>query len=257
MPRLAANLSMMFAEHAFLDRFRAAADAGFAGVEYLFPYDHPAERVREALDAAGLAQALFNMPPGDWSAGDRGLAALPDRRAEFRASVATAVRYGRVIGTPLLHLMGGCAAFSDRTARATYVENLRFAADAAEDADIGLVVEPLNARDMPGYFLSDFDGAVALLAEVDHPNVRLQFDVYHRQIMRGDVIRGLETLGPIIGHVQIAAVPTRHEPGTGELDDARIFATLDRIGYAGWVGCEYRPAGDTRAGLVWRERLVR
>ncbi|WP_181699521.1 2-oxo-tetronate isomerase [Chthonobacter albigriseus] len=255
MPRFAANLSLMFTEHAFLDRFAAAAAAGFTAVEYLFPYDHPPEVIADRLKAAGLTQALFNMPPGDWAAGDRGLAALPHRRDAFREAVTTAVAYGRTIGTPLLHMMAGIAPWANTDARASYVDNARYAADKAAEAGIGLVLEPINARDMPGYFLCDFDGAVRLLDEIDHPNIRLQFDIYHRQIMRGDVIRGLEQLMPRIGHVQIAAVPHRNEPGTGELDDARILATLDTLGYAGFVGCEYRPAAGTVEGLSWLRRL--
>ncbi len=255
MPRFAANLSTMFTEHAFLDRFAAAADAGFEAVEYLFPYDFPAEAVAARLRASGLEQALFNMPPGDWGAGDRGFAALPDRRAAFEASLRTALRYAEAIGTPLLHMMAGCAAWDDPAAQAAFRERALRAADAAASRGVGVVIEPLNRRDMPGYFLSDFEGAAALVRDLGHPGLRLQFDVYHRQIMGGDVIRSLERLMPVIGHVQIASVPERTEPGTGELDDARIFGVLDRLGYAGWVGCEYRPAGETRAGLGWRAAL--
>lgn len=256
MPRFAANLSMMFTELPFLDRFAAAAGAGFEAVEFLFPYDHPAETIAERLRAAGLRQALFNMPPGDWAAGDRGLAALPARRAEFLRSVETAVAYGRVIGTPLLHMMAGIAPAGDAAARASFIEAARHAAEATAAAGIGLVIEPINARDMPGYFLASFEDAAALIDAIGHPNLRLQFDIYHRQVMRGDVIEGLKGLMPRIGHVQVASVPRRNEPGTGELDDARIFATLDALGYRGHVGCEYRPAAGTLDGLGWMKSLA-
>ncbi|MDZ4093377.1 MAG: 2-oxo-tetronate isomerase [Paracoccaceae bacterium] len=250
MPRFAANLSMMFTEWPFLDRFQAAADAGFAAVEYLFPYDHPAEVVAGHLRAAGLQQALFNMPPGDWDAGDRGLAALPDRRAEFRDSVAKAVDYAGVIGTPLLHLMAGMAPQTAAHA-AAYRSSVAYAADRAGEAGVGLVIEPINRRDMPGYFLNDFNRAADLIADLGHSNLALQFDIYHRQILHGDVLTSLAELMPIIGHVQVASVPLRHEPDSGELNDSNIFAALDRLGYSGFVGCEYRPAKGTVAGLGW------
>ncbi|PTM97159.1 2-oxo-tetronate isomerase [Mycoplana dimorpha] len=252
MPRFAANLTMMFNEYAFLDRFQAAADAGFEAVEYLFPYDHPAEVVAARLQAAGLKQALFNMPPGDWSKGDRGLAALPHRSKEFRTAVDLGIRYAGVIGTPLLHMMAGIADASDASAVRSYRDALRFAADRTGEAGVGLVIEPINRRDMPGYFLNDFDRALAFLAEIDQPHVRLQFDIYHRQILHGDVIMALRSMMAHIGHIQIAAVPGRNEPGTGELDDAQICAEIDALGYTGFVGCEYRPQGGTVDGLGWR-----
>ncbi|WP_018897861.1 2-oxo-tetronate isomerase [Rhizobium sp. 2MFCol3.1] len=255
MPRLAANLTMMFNEHAFLDRFQAAADAGFEAVEYLFPYDHPADVVAGRLQAAGLKQALFNMPPGDWAAGERGLAALPERRDEFRAAVGKAIQYAKAIQSPLLHMMAGIADANDPAASACYRDALAYAADATARDGIGLVIEPINGRDMPGYFLNDFNLAVGLIAELNHANVKLQFDIYHRQIIHGDVLVGLEKTMPVIGHVQIASVPKRNEPGTGELDDFRILAALDELGYRGYVGCEYRPAGETVAGLGWMKRL--
>ncbi len=251
MPNFAANLSMMFNELPFLERFAAAAAAGFTAVEYLFPYDHPAETVAEALRAAGLKQALFNMPPGDWGAGDRGLASLPERREEFQTALATAVTYAKTIGTPLLHMMAGIAPSDDPAAIACYRHSVERAADVTAQAGIGLVIEPINKRDMPGYFLNDFDRAHDLIIELDRPNLNLQFDVYHRQILHGDVITALRKMAPRIGHIQIAAVPTRHEPLTGELDDRRIFQEIDAIGYQGYVGCEYRPAGKTEEGLGW------
>jgi hydroxypyruvate isomerase len=251
MLRFAANLSMMFTEHAFLDRFAAAADAGFGAVEFLFPYDHPPEEIAARLSAHGLTQALFNLPPGDWGAGERGLAALPARRADFRASVATALTYARATGVKRLHMMAGIADPADPAAGAAYRDAAAFAADAVGAEGLDLLLEPINGRDMPGYFLNDFNRAAALIADLGRPNLRLQFDIYHRQILHGDVMKGLEALFPLIGHVQIAAVPHRHEPCSGELDDVRVLSHLDALGYAGYVGCEYRPAGRTVDGLAW------
>lgn len=255
MPRLAANLTMMFNEVPFLDRFAAAASAGFGAVECLFPYDHPAEAVAAELDRHGLRQALFNMPPGDWERGERGLAVLSERKEEFRRAVSDAVNYARVIDAPLLHMMAGIASPQDSVALASYKDSLAFAADAAGAAGIGVVIEPLNGRDMPGYFLNSFECAVEIIDGLGHPNVRLQFDVYHRQVMHGDVLTALEAMMPLTGHIQIASVPARNEPGTGELDDFRIFAALDRLGYEGYVGCEYRPAVGTLAGLGWMKNI--
>jgi hydroxypyruvate isomerase len=252
MPRFAANLTMMFNEYGFLDRFQAASDAGFSAVEYLFPYDHPADVVASKLSASGLSQALFNMPPGDWVKGERGIAALPDRQEEFRQSVEKALEYAQIIGSPLLHMMAGLARSEDEGATVAYRDSLLFAADAAASKGVAIVIEPINGRDMPGYFLNDFDKAAALIDALAHPNIKLQFDIYHRQIMQGDVLTGLTELMPMIGHVQIASVPKRQEPGTGELDDFRIFRALDDLGYEGYVGCEYRPAEETIAGLGWR-----
>lgn len=257
MPKFAANLSMMFNEVPFLDRFAAAAECGFTAVEYLFPYDHPAELVAEHLKAAGLAQALFNMPPGDWAAGERGMAALPGREGDFAAALDMAIAYAKVIGTPLLHMMAGLAPATDPGAIASYRDNLRRATDRTGEAGIGLVIEPINGRDMPGYFLNDFNRAVDFIAEMDGVHVKLQFDVYHRQILHGDVIMALRQLAPVIGHIQIASVPERHEPLTGELDDRRIFTEIDAVGYQGYVGCEYRPAAATREGLGWMAGLDR
>ncbi|AKI03130.1 hydroxypyruvate isomerase [Hoeflea sp. IMCC20628] len=254
MPRFAANLSMMFTEHAFADRFQAAADAGFSAVEFLFPYDHPAETIARWCEAAQVEQVLFNLKPGDMEAGDRGLAALPERKAEFRQSVQTALDYASVIGTRRLHMMAGLADAGDPLQRAAYIDSMAFAADAAAEHGICILIEPINRRDMPGYFLNDFGLAADLLTELDHPNAWLQFDIYHRQIMHGDVLKGLEQLMPMIGHVQIASVSDRHEPGSGELDDFRVFEALDDLGYQGFVGCEYRPEAETLDGLGWIRR---
>ncbi|NEY90648.1 2-oxo-tetronate isomerase [Tabrizicola oligotrophica] len=253
MPRFAANLTMMFNEHGFMDRFAAAARAGFEAVEYLFPYEFDPNTIAAALQANHLTQALFNLPPGDWSRGDRGLAALPDRKAEFRASVGTALRYARATGVRRLHVMSGLADRADLRAMAAYRASLAYLCEAAGAEGLQVLIEPINGRDMPGYFLNDFNAAADLVGDLGLPNLRLQFDIYHRQILHGDVLTGLRQMMPIIGHVQIAAVPLRHEPGTGELADAVILAELDRLGYNGFVGCEYRPAGDTLVGLGWMD----
>ncbi len=255
MIRLAANLSMMFNEWSFMDRFQAAGDAGFEAVEYLFPYEHAAEAIGATLRRNGLIQALFNLPPGDWAAGDRGMAAIPARRDEFRESVALALRYAAATGVKRLHVMSGIADRKDPKARTAYADALRFACDQAGPQGIDILIEPINQRDMPGYFLNDFNLVAELIGDLRRPNLRLQFDIYHRQIMHGDVLMGMKSLFPLIGHVQIAAVPMRHEPGSGELDDFRVLRELDGLGYVGFVGCEYRPAAGTLAGLGWRARV--
>lgn len=261
MIRLAANLSMLFNEHDFLDRFAAASQAGFRGVEYLFPYAYAPDTLGELLAETGLEQVLFNLPPGDWEAGERGLASLPGREAEFRDSVAEALRYAQVLDCPRVHAMAGLlpADADQHEARAahhaTYIENLRFAAREAAKVGREVLIEPINTRDMPGFFLSRQAQAMAVLEEVGEPNLRLQFDLYHCQIMDGDLIRHLEQQFAAIGHVQIAGVPERHEPDVGEVHYPALFERLEALGYEGWVGCEYRPAADTRQGLGWGRDL--
>ena len=251
MPRFAANLTLMFNEVPFLDRFAAAADAGFTAVEFLFPYEHPPEAIGRRLAEYGLTQALFNLPPGDFGAGERGLAALPERFEEVKAGVDTALRYADATGVERLHLMAGLADPVDPGARAAYRRAVAWTAERLGEAGLDLVLEPINGRNMPGYFLNDFDAAAALIRELALPNLKLQFDLYHCQIMHGDVTTRLRALMPMVGHVQTASVPERHEPGTGEMNDGFLFAELDRLGYAGFVGCEYIPARETRAGLGW------
>jgi len=247
MPRFCANLSMMFTEHPFLDRFAAAAAAGFQAVEFLFPYDHAPEDIRAAMVSAGLTQTLFNAPPGDWEAGERGMAAIPGRGPEFRDSIETALAYAEVLKPERLHVMAGHAA--GKGAQAAYIDNLAWAAERAGDQVI--VIEPINTRDMPSYFLNRSDQAVGIIEAVGAPNLRLQFDLYHAQIMEGDLTRRLERMIGYIAHMQIAGVPDRHGPDRGELNVAHLFGVLDRLGYDGWVGCEYRPAGRTEDGLDW------
>jgi hydroxypyruvate isomerase len=251
MPRFAANLTMMFTEWPFLDRFAAAADAGFAAVEFLFPYEHPPEAIAGRLNRHGLTQALFNMPPGDWAAGERGIAALPGRGEELRAGVETALRYAQATGVSRLHLMAGLAGATDPVARQTYRDNVAWTAARLAEANLDLLLEPINGRNMPGYFLNDFDAAAALIAGLDLPNLKIQFDLYHCQIIHGDVTMRLRAMLPMIGHVQTASVPSRHEPGSEEMNDAFLFAELDRLGYAGFTGCEYHPRAGTLEGLTW------
>lgn len=252
MPRFAANLSMMFTEHAFLDRFKAAQEAGFLAVEYLFPYDHSATEVADRLNAAGLEQALFNMPPGDWAAGERGLAALPGREDEFRANVAIALEYAQALGCKKLHAMAGITEGLDRAAcEATYIGNIRYAADQLAGAGITVLLEPINNRNMPGYFIAHQHQALELIKRIERPNVSVQLDLYHAQIMDGDLTKLIEAMLGGFAHVQIASVPERHEPDQGELNYPHLYAVLDRLGYDGWIGCEYNPRGETTAGLGW------
>jgi hydroxypyruvate isomerase len=251
MPRFAANLTLMFSEWEFMDRFAAAADAGFTAVECLFPYAYPPEAIAIQLNRYGLRQALFNMPPGDWDRGERGLAALPDRRPELEAAVTTALRYAKATDCHTLHLMAGHANPADPAASVAYRDAVAWTAERLAEANIVLVLEPINPRDMPGYFLQNFATAEDLIDDLGLPNVKLQFDCYHRQILHGDVTMALRRLLPIIGHVQIASVPSRHEPDDEELEYRFLFSELDRLGYVGFIGCEYRPRKHTLDGLAW------
>jgi hydroxypyruvate isomerase len=247
MPAFAANLTMMFTEWEFLDRFAAAADHGFEAVEFQFAYEFAPDAIRARLDNARLTLALINAPPGDFDAGERGLAALPERAEAFRASIEQAKRYADETGAKAVHVMAGLASPADLAAQQAYRDALRLAVERLDPLPV--TIEPLNTRDMPGYFLNDFRAAAAIIGEV--PGVKLQFDVYHRQILHGDVLTGLAELMPIIGHVQIASVPTRAEPGSGELNDELVLSRLGALGYGGFVGCEYRPARGTVSGLGW------
>ena len=256
MPKFAANLSMMFTEVPFPQRFAAAARAGFGAVEFLFPYEHAPAEVAGWLREHGLENALFNLPPGDWAAGERGLAALPGREAEFRASVARALDYALAMGTQRLHAMAGLlpagAGTAERAAcRETYIENLRHAARELAKHGRTLLIEPINGRDMPGYFLTTQAAAHAIRAVVAEPNLKVQMDFYHAQIVEGDLATRFRKHFAGIGHVQIASVPARHEPDDGEVNYPCLFRLLDELGYDGWVGCEYRPRGKTEDGLAW------
>ncbi|WP_282603925.1 2-oxo-tetronate isomerase [Paracoccus sp. PARArs4] len=253
MTRLAANLSMLFADAPFLDRFDRAGAAGFEAVEFLFPYDHSIAEVKSRLDRNGLSLTLINAFAGDWAGGERGFAARPGKEAQFEASVDQAIEYATGLGCPRIHVMSGITAGEpDASAcEAAWIRNMRLAADRAGTAGLKVSIEPLNSRDVPGYFLAHQDPTLELIARLDRRNVLLQFDVYHTQIMDGDIIRRIERLKGAYGHVQIAGVPDRHEPDTGELNYAAIFEAFDRTGFDGFLGCEYNPRGLTEEGLAW------
>jgi hydroxypyruvate isomerase len=256
-PKLAANLSMMFTELPFLDRFAAAAQAGFRGVEYLFPYDFPVDDVAARLGENNLTQVLFNMPPGDWNAGERGLAALPQREDEFRTGVDRAASYAQALGCDAVHAMAGIVGDIQAANVARYIANVRIAADVFAPLGVRLLLEPINRRDMPGYFLHTTAQARELIERIDRPNVFLQLDLYHAQVSEGDLEHKIRDLAALTAHVQIAGNPARHEPNIGETNYDYLLGVLDDIGYSGWVGCEYRPAGDTVAGLGWAARYLR
>lgn len=257
MPKFAANLSMMFNEVPFPQRFAAAAKAGFKAVEFLFPYDHTPAEVAGWLQENGLKNVLFNMPPGDWGAGERGMASLPGREAEFRAGVARALEYAAALATPTIHVMAGLLpAGADRARhRAVYVDNVRYAAAELAKRGLVLVMEPINTRDMPGYFLNYQAEAHAIREEIGAANLKVQMDFYHAQIMEGDLSMTFKKYVAGIGHVQIASVPERHEPDCGEVDYRHLFRLLDEMGYDGFVGCEYRPRGRTEDGLGWFKEM--
>lgn len=251
MPRFAANLNWMFTEWPLADRFAAAADAGFAAIEMLDPYALPPDLLAEKLARHRLTPALFNMAFGDSNAGERGLAALPDRVPQLREAVRTALLYAHATGAKRFHLVAGKAERSDPRAEAAYRKAVAFTAETLGPDGIEVVLEPINNRDIPGFFLNDFDFAESLIRDLALPNVRLQFDIYHRQILHGDVAVALARLMPLIGHIQIASVPSRNEPDGEELNYPFLFGELDRLGYAGFVGCEYRPRTTTLEGLRW------
>ncbi|MGO1501122.1 MAG: hydroxypyruvate isomerase [Marinobacter sp.] len=257
MPKFAANLSMLFTEVDFLDRFEAAASAGFKGVEYLFPYDFPAQDIKKQLDANDLTQVLHNLPAGDWAGGERGIGCHPDRVEEFRAGVAQAIEYATVLGCKQVNCLAGIKpeGVSQEEAQNTLVENLRFAAAELEKAGILLLAEAINTRDIPGFFLNRTDQGVKLLEEVGSDNLKLQYDIYHMQIMEGDLAPTIEANLSHIGHVQLADNPGRHEPGTGEINYPFLFAHLEKLGYQGWIGCEYKPAATTTEGLGWLSQV--
>jgi len=253
MPRFAANLSMLYPEHGFLERFAAAAADGFEAVEYLFPYEYSPQELKQRLTDNGLVQALFNAPPGDWAAGERGIVTLPGREGEFREGFDRALEYAAVLGNQKIHVMAGLLPSENERARhhAVYLENLAYATTQARQAGVTVLLEPINTRDMPGFFLNRQDQAQAICKEVGASNLKVQFDCYHCQIVEGDLATKLHRDFDGIGHIQIAGVPDRHEPDLGELNYAYLFELIDELGYDGWIGCEYRPKGDTSTGLQW------
>ncbi|WP_428031147.1 2-oxo-tetronate isomerase [Ancylobacter sp.] len=258
MPRFAANLTMLFNEVPFLDRFEKAAAAGFTGVEYLFPYDFAVEELVAKLQANNLKQVLHNLPAGNWGGGERGIAILPERVDEFRAGVDKAITYATALGCPQVNILAGIApAGADRELlHNTFVNNLKFAAPKIKEAGLKLLIEPINTRDIPGFFLNYTKQAKAIIEEVGSDNLFIQYDIYHMQIMEGDLARTIEANLASIAHVQLADNPGRNEPGTGEINYPFLFRHLDAIGYEGWIGCEYKPKGDTEAGLGWLKELT-
>ena len=248
---LAANISMLFTELPFLDRLAAARDHGFAAVECLFPYDFPPEVLARRAEAANVRFVLINAPPGDWDRGDRGLAALAGRERAFSDSIALASRYAAILGVKQVHVMAGRADPDDAAAGRRCLASFRLACDCLAEIGAGALVEPLNPFDMPGYFLADFDRAARFIADIGRANVALQFDLYHCRRIHGAVLPMLERLYPLVRHLQIAGTPLRHEPDLGDLPVGAIFDFLARVGYGGWIGCEYRPLGRTEDGLAW------
>jgi hydroxypyruvate isomerase len=258
MPRFAANLSMLFTEQSFLDRFKAAAEAGFRAVEFMFPYEFSSREIAAALKDNGLELVLHNLPAGDWARGERGIACQPDRVAEFRDGVSRAIEYAQALNCPKLNCLAGIppSGVTAEKARGVLVENLQYGAAKLEAAKIDLLLEPVNSHDVPGFFVDRPSVGLSFLAEVGAKNLKLQYDVYHAQVMEGDLVNTIEREFDRIGHIQVADNPGRHEPGTGEINYPFVFRQIDELGYAGWIGCEYKPQGVTKAGLSWLRPLL-
>lgn len=258
MPKFSANLSFLYPDLPFLDRFAAAAKDGFTAVEYASPYEHPTETVAQTLRASGLTQALFNLPAGNWAGGERGIGALPDRIDEFRTSVDTAIRYGQALDCTRINCLAGIApsGVAAESLESTFVANLQYAAPRLADAGIRLLVEPINLRDIPGFFVSTSAHAERILDAVGSDNLFIQYDFYHMQVMQGDLVPTFERLKDRIAHVQIADTPGRNEPGTGEINYPFVLAALDQLGYDGFVGCEYKPKAGTSEGLSWMKSIT-
>jgi hydroxypyruvate isomerase len=257
MPKFSANLSMLFTEVAFLDRFELAAQAGFQAVEFLFPYDHPAQDIRKRLDDNGLQLVLHNLPAGRWDMGERGIACHPDRTAEFRSGVTRAIDYAQTLGVKQLNCLVGKAPthLADVVLHTTLVDNLRFAAKTLKDANLRLLIEPINTFDIPHFYIHTTAQALRLIDEVKADNLFLQYDIYHAQRMEGELANTIEKNLHRIAHIQLADNPGRHEPGSGEINYDFLLSFIDRMGYTGWIGCEYKPASQTQAGLAWLKRF--
>jgi hydroxypyruvate isomerase len=258
MPKFAANLTMLFTEVPFLDRFEPAAKAGFEAVEFLFPYAFAAADIKARLDANRLKLVLHNLPAGDWDAGERGIGCHPDRVAEFRDGVGKAIEYAKALGAPQLNCLAGKvpAGVDEALLRKTFVLNLKYAATEFKKAGLKLLIEPINTYDIPGFYLNRTEQALAILDEVGADNAFVQYDIYHAQRMEGELAATMQKHLKRIGHMQLADNPGRNEPGSGEINYRFLFAHIDRIGYSGWIGCEYKPAGTTEAGLGWRKTQV-
>ena len=259
MPKFAANLTMLFNEMPFLERFAAAAKAGFRGVEFLFPYEYGKQQLAGLLAENKLEIVLHNLPPGNWAAGERGIGCLPGREQEFRDGVERGIEYATALRCPQMNCLAGIPTqgVSREQARETFIENLRYAAPKLQQAGIRMVIEPINTRDIPGFFLTGTKQGTDIIKEVGSDNLKLQHDIYHMQIMEGDLIETIKANLPHIGHMQLADNPGRHEPGTGEINYPFLFREIDRLGYDGWIGCEYKPLGETTAGLGWFTSMTR
>ena len=258
MPQFAANLTMLFTEAPFLDRFEKAHNSGFKAVEFLFPYPFPATEIQKKLDQYGLKLVLHNLPAGDWDAGERGIACHPDRVEEFRMGVAKAIEYAKALGVPQLNCLAGKApaGVEKKLLHDTFVSNLKYAAAELKKVNLKLLIEPINTFDIPGFFLSTTQQALDIIQEVAADNLFVQYDIYHAQRMEGELCNTMEKNLSKIGHIQLADNPGRNEPGTGEINYAHLFKFLDRIGYSGWIGCEYKPATTSEAGLGWIKKLT-
>jgi hydroxypyruvate isomerase len=258
MPKFSANLTMLFNEVPFLDRFEKAAGAGFKGVEFMFPYEWEKDALAEKMDRYRLQLVLHNLPAGDWAKGERGVACLPERIDEFKKGVTQAIEYAKALKCFQVNCLVGMTPKNvpDQKVRQTLVNNLRFAASAMEKANIHLLVEPVNNIDMPGFYLTHTQQALDLMKEINHPNVWLQYDIYHMQVMEGNLTRSILSNLPKIGHIQLADNPGRHEPGTGEINFPNLIRFIDEAGYNGWIGCEYKPASTTENGLGWLKHYV-
>jgi hydroxypyruvate isomerase len=258
MPKLAANLSFLWSELDFMDRFAAAAKAGFKGVEYLFPYDYERGRIAEQLKKHGLAQVLHNLPGGNWAGGERGIGCHPGRAKEFQEGVAQAIEYATALGCRQVNCLAGIrpAHVDPNDARETFIKNLQYAAPRLKEAGIKLLIEPINTRDIPGFFLNHTKQALDIIKAVGSDNLYVQYDIYHMQIMEGDLARTIEANLKLIPHMQLADNPGRNEPGTGEINYGYLLPYVDRLGYDGWIGCEYKPATTTEAGLGWAKQWL-
>ena len=257
MPQFAANLTMLFNEAPFMDRFEKAAKSGFQAVEFLFPYAFPAQDIKQKLEQYNLKLVLHNLPAGDWDAGERGIACLPDRVTEFREGVAKAIEYAKALGVKQLNCLAGKipAGADTELLKKTFISNLRYAATELKNANIKLLIEPINTFDIPGFYLSKTQQAIDILNEVDADNLFIQYDIYHAQRMEGELCKTIEVNLSKIAHIQLADNPGRNEPGTGEINYPHLFQFIDSIGYQGWIGCEYKPASNTEAGLGWIKNL--
>ena len=257
MPKFAANLSMLFTEIPFLDRFEAAAKAGFKGVEYIGPYDFPAAQIADLLDKHGLAQVLFNLPAGNWATGERGIGCHPDRVGEFQDGVGKAIDYAKALGNKQINCLAGILSkdVALEKAEETFISNLRFAAKKLKEAGILLIAEPINTYDIPGFFLNRSAQAISIFDRVGSDNLKLQYDIYHMQRMEGELAKTIERLMPRIAHIQIAGNPNRTEPDQGEINYPYLFALIDRLGYRDWIGAEYKPARTTVEGLGWLKKF--